>query len=121
MFPGPASLNAGVNEGRRAAAASTAAAAPALPRAPDGGLSRGQRDPSRCPQPPSPGDPPVHTGDCPAVRCRPLGCPSPGSYRPSTHRPPTPRCPGGARALPGTAGVPSPAVPPPRGAVVPTA
>ncbi|XP_031970293.1 homeobox protein Mohawk isoform X3 [Corvus moneduloides] len=105
MVPGLASLNAGVNEWHGAAAA---------PRVPDGSLSRGQRDTSRCPQPPSPGDSPIQTVNCPAVHCRTLRCPWPDSYRLSTHRPSTPLCPGGARALAGAPGVPSPAVSPPR-------
>lgn len=100
MVPGMASLNTGVNERHGAVA---------TPRAPDGGLSCGQRDTSRCPQPPSPGGSPIQTVSCPAVRCRTLRCPWPDSSRPSTQRPSTPLCPGGAvpwLGLPGSPGQP---------------
>lgn len=104
MVPGMASLNTGVNEWHGVVAA---------PPPIDEGLSHGQGDTSRCPQPPSPGGSPVQTANGPAVHRCTLRCPWPDSSRPSTQRPSTPLCPGGARAPAGAAGVPSPAVTPP--------
>lgn len=115
MFPGPASLNAGVNERRTAAAASTATAASAVPPR-HGGLSRGQRDPSRCPQPPSRRDPPQCTPGtdepCTAV---PPAAPRRAPTAPPRTAPRRRAARAGPLPLPGLSGSPGRPCPPPRG------
>lgn len=112
MFPGPDLLNAGVNERREAAAA-----APAVPRARPTGVSpAGSVTPAgvfsllpRGTTIPPPPPPRAHRG-LPSRAPPSPRLPLAGLLPPLPHRPPTSRCPGGARAL---AGVPSPAVPTP--------